>query len=396
MSSCTISSFDMGQKDNGILASDIHQTHADTSVSMLGYIQEFTLGKVVIFYWDRRICPQTGRLGERSNLSLKILDFATDGRDIGRALECGGANKFGVMGKLSCHKGKKGWLMDGVVMKQCFAILKKLMTHEAGWIFNQPVDPVELKIPDYFSIISKPMDLGTVRSRLESGFYFNSDEFAADVRLTFSNARQYNPPYNDVHIIAKELNDLFNLRWKSFETMWRESSMTLEQPISKKTQKQTPKSRLASHRTSSHCSNSSPRRSMAFTEKQILRKDITELLNGNAPPHLLKILRKFGTVSPNRDRVNIDFDALNDKVLWELNKIVKSCPKPTSNKPTVIDNKRGCGSGRELLKGKVQNDSVISCNSKSSTSTKGVFVRIKGSHDRMDHCSDFNKVSSSG
>src|ERR1044072_2581957 len=89
------------------------------------------------------------------------------------------------------------------LMKPCDTLLNRLMSHQFGWVFNTPVDVVKLNIPDYFTVIKHPMDLGTVKSKLTSGEYPNPVNFAADVRLTFSNAMTYNPPGNDVHIMAE-------------------------------------------------------------------------------------------------------------------------------------------------------------------------------------------------
>ena len=107
--------------------------------------------------------------------------------------------------------------IDRSMMVQCSTILKRLMSHEAGWVFNQPVDPAALNIPDYFSIISEPMDLGTIKSKLEKNVYSGIEEFAADIRLTFSNAMLYNPPGNGVHAMAKKLSQIFEMRWKILE-----------------------------------------------------------------------------------------------------------------------------------------------------------------------------------
>ncbi|KAF5736288.1 hypothetical protein HS088_TW14G00427 [Tripterygium wilfordii] len=126
------------------------------------------------------------------------------------------AKKRGLPGEAECQREKKQKI-DRAVTQQCAAILKALMRHPAGWVFNQAVDPVKLKIPDYFSIISKPMDLGTVKSKLDKNMYFSTEEFAADVRLTFSNAMLYNPRWNDVHKMAEELKNIFELKWKSVE-----------------------------------------------------------------------------------------------------------------------------------------------------------------------------------
>ena len=47
-------------------------------------------------------------------------------------------------------------------MIKCDAVLKKLLKHKNAILFNAPVDPVALKIPTYFNVIKRPMDLGTV------------------------------------------------------------------------------------------------------------------------------------------------------------------------------------------------------------------------------------------
>ncbi|BAF21655.1 transcription factor GTE11 [Oryza sativa Japonica Group] len=114
--------------------------------------------------------------------------------------------------------------------RQCGSILKKLMDHKSGWIFNTPVDPVVYGIPDYFDVIRNPMDLGTVKRKLTSKQYSNPYEFAADVRLTFSNAMKYNPPGNDVHGIADQLNKIFDSEWKLLERKWKDRNLVQEQP----------------------------------------------------------------------------------------------------------------------------------------------------------------------
>lgn len=56
-------------------------------------------------------------------------------------------------------------------LRKCRDILKQLMSKPIAAAFNQPVDPVLLNIPDYPSIVTSPMDLGTVRSKLRTNQY---------------------------------------------------------------------------------------------------------------------------------------------------------------------------------------------------------------------------------
>uniref|UniRef100_A0A804NNC0 Transcription factor GTE8 n=1 Tax=Zea mays TaxID=4577 RepID=A0A804NNC0_MAIZE len=101
--------------------------------------------------------------------------------------------------------------------KQCANLLKSLMSHVWASPFLVPVDIVKLNIPDYFQIVKQPMDLGTIQKRMKAGMYSTPPEFAADVRLTFSNAMNYNPANNDVHLMAKTLSKNFESRWKLIE-----------------------------------------------------------------------------------------------------------------------------------------------------------------------------------
>ncbi|KAL8873209.1 MAG: hypothetical protein Q9174_001292 [Haloplaca sp. 1 TL-2023] len=76
--------------------------------------------------------------------------------------------------------------------------------------FAAPVDPVALNIPDYHSVIKKPMDLRTVREKLDAGQYENAKEFEADVRLIFANCHKYNGSEHPIRSIAKALEEQFD------------------------------------------------------------------------------------------------------------------------------------------------------------------------------------------
>eukprot|EP00980_Cylindrotheca_fusiformis_P006205 scaffold1327_cov124-Cylindrotheca_fusiformis.AAC.9 len=92
---------------------------------------------------------------------------------------------------------------------KCLEVLKVLQSHQHGWVFNSPVDPVELGLPDYFEVIKKPMDLGTIRKKLENNCYHSLEDFEQNVHLTFDNAMMYNPEGSVVYNMAKEMKEKF-------------------------------------------------------------------------------------------------------------------------------------------------------------------------------------------
>ncbi|TNM96846.1 hypothetical protein fugu_015002 [Takifugu bimaculatus] len=82
-----------------------------------------------------------------------------------------------------------------------------------AWPFYKPVDADALGLHDYHDIIKHPMDLSTIKAKLENRQYREPQEFAADVRLMFSNCYKYNPPDHEVVAMARKLQDVFEMRF---------------------------------------------------------------------------------------------------------------------------------------------------------------------------------------
>ncbi|XP_062268552.1 bromodomain-containing protein 3-like isoform X2 [Platichthys flesus] len=105
---------------------------------------------------------------------------------------------------------------SGKHLKYCSDILKEMLSkkHAAfAWPFYKPVDAEALQLDDYHDIIKHPMDLSTVKKKVDGGEYQDARGFAADVRLIFSNCYKYNPPDHEVVARAKKLQDLFETRF---------------------------------------------------------------------------------------------------------------------------------------------------------------------------------------
>jgi len=59
-------------------------------------------------------------------------------------------------------------------------------------VFHQPVDIEGLGLKDYLTIISKPMDLGTVLKNLDDGQYLKVTNALDDIQLIWDNCKKYN------------------------------------------------------------------------------------------------------------------------------------------------------------------------------------------------------------
>nr|CAD7569546.1 unnamed protein product [Timema californicum] len=113
------------------------------------------------------------------------------------------------------HSGAKPKDKLNDSLKACNEILKELFSKKHSgyaWPFYKPVDAELLGLHDYHDIIKKPMDLGTVKQKMDTREYKSAGEFAADVRLIFTNCYKYNPPDHDVVAMARKLQDVFEMR----------------------------------------------------------------------------------------------------------------------------------------------------------------------------------------
>ena len=87
-------------------------------------------------------------------------------------------------------------------------MLTTLSNHLLGLPFRVPVDPYEDGVPDYYEKVTCPMDLQTMRLRLERGKYQSMEEFYQDLELIISNARLYHHRDDNFIAITKKFETL--------------------------------------------------------------------------------------------------------------------------------------------------------------------------------------------
>jgi histone acetyltransferase len=78
----------------------------------------------------------------------------------------------------------------GPHFNQLRRFLGQLQNHTQAWPFLKPVNKDE--VPDYYNVITSPMDLSTIEERLHQDQYIAPKNFVDDLKLIFSNCRKYN------------------------------------------------------------------------------------------------------------------------------------------------------------------------------------------------------------
>jgi hypothetical protein len=76
------------------------------------------------------------------------------------------------------------------------------------------IDAVKLNIPAYPKLIKKPMDMATMKKKLETGEYPNADRFWDDFKLMIKNCFTFNPEGTPVNQAGIQLQKIFDDKWQ--------------------------------------------------------------------------------------------------------------------------------------------------------------------------------------
>lgn len=87
--------------------------------------------------------------------------------------------------------------MDEALHARCVFFHERLVAHPLAWAFLEPVDPVALNLPTYLEIITSPMDLSSMWSKLLGREYATPAAYRSDLVLMFENAITFNS--DDTH-----------------------------------------------------------------------------------------------------------------------------------------------------------------------------------------------------
>ncbi|XP_078141153.1 bromodomain-containing protein 3b isoform X1 [Centroberyx gerrardi] len=233
------------------------------------------------------------------------------GGEAGGAAGGGGAGGGGAAGR----KGGK----LGEQLKHCDTILKEMLSkkHAAyAWPFYKPVDAEALELHDYHDIIKHPMDLSTVRKKMDNREYSDPQSFATDVRLMFSNCYKYNPPDHEVVAMARKLQDVFEMRFAKMPDEGSEASVPSTTPL---VSKSTASSDSSNNSSSDESSDSEEERAtrLAELQEQVGAADQSQL---KAVHEQLAVLSQAPVSKPKKKKEKKDKEKKKEKEKEKGNK----------------------------------------------------------------------------
>ncbi|XP_059192337.1 bromodomain-containing protein 3-like isoform X1 [Centropristis striata] len=230
----------------------------------------------------------------------------------------------------------------GEQMKHCDAILKEMLSkkHAAyAWPFYKPVDAEALELHDYHDIIKHPMDLSTVRKKMDKGEYSDPQSFATDVRLMFSNCYKYNPPDHEVVAMARKLQDVFEMRFAKIPDEGLEASVPSTTPL---VSKSTASSDSSNNSSSDESSDSEEERAtrLAELQEQVGAADQSQL---KAVHEQLAVLSQAPVSKPKKKKEKKDKEKKKEKEKDKGNKgklEEEKKPKAAAQQPKPANQKK--------------------------------------------------------
>ncbi|XP_026107833.1 bromodomain-containing protein 3-like isoform X6 [Carassius auratus] len=248
---------------------------------------------------------------------------------------------------------KKSKLNDH--LKYCDTILKEMLSkkHAAyAWPFYKPVDAEALELHDYHEIIKQPMDLSTVKKKMDSREYQDAQSFAADIRLMFSNCYKYNPPDHEVVAMARKLQDVFEMKFAKMPDEPAEPSSPSAVSATAVVSKSTGSSE-SSVDSSSSSSDSEEERATRLAELQEQLKAVHEQLAALSQGPVSKPKKKKEKKEKEKKKKDKEKDKDKNKVKVEDEKKAKSSQtnKQPQQKKTTARKPNSTSTTRQPKKG---------------------------------------------
>ncbi|OHT06426.1 Bromodomain containing protein [Tritrichomonas foetus] len=105
------------------------------------------------------------------------------------------------------------------IREACIEIMDNVMKRPCAALFLEPVDPDRDGAPNYFAVVKKPVDLGTIRKRLINDEYQSVAAWNREMNLVWGNAEKFNGRDSYLCTIALEIRRNFEKEFRKIKTL---------------------------------------------------------------------------------------------------------------------------------------------------------------------------------
>jgi hypothetical protein len=105
-------------------------------------------------------------------------------------------------------------------MNFCRDLIFRMLSGPGYWTrlvgpFRNPVDPIADNVPNYLTVVKRPMDLITIRDKMSRAEYKSATEFESDVRQIFQNCYEYWTEKDPIFDTCLKFEQYFNEKWNT-------------------------------------------------------------------------------------------------------------------------------------------------------------------------------------
>ena len=163
--------------------------------------------------------------------------------------------------------------------EQCLNIMDKLTNFSISKMFLQPVDPERDNIPNYFSIVKNPMDLSTVRQKLQEDKYSTVQEWKNDIDTIWDNSLLVNSPNSVLGCITLEMQ----MQWRNLSSEisddpdadWLNKLYKLRDSLSNFPKRKNKQNLFSSNNTKNKVKSKAPKANKQPQQKPAVKKNFT-------------------------------------------------------------------------------------------------------------------------
>ncbi|EIE20777.1 Bromodomain-domain-containing protein [Coccomyxa subellipsoidea C-169] len=227
------------------------------------------------------------------------------------------------------------------------------------YIFAAPVKAADY--PEYHKVVKVPMDLGTMRGRLEGRQYNNPQEFCDDMRQVWINCALYNHKDTVVGKAGSRADAKFEQLWAAsgYDQGGRRRRVTGGIAAHKYEPSLDPEPKPPARKTSSSGQRNGRReglqrmksvnnKPMPMEMMQELASRLGQFAEDDNMEQILSIIREGQTVElQSNGEVELDFDTLENATLWRLWDFTENMNLPTTISPADSEPSDSDDSGDE-------------------------------------------------